>query len=54
MAYVFYAAITRALRDGKVKKAADMHQSGSANCDKIRGNGEFSRKFEPRSKSIYL
>jgi hypothetical protein len=44
MAYIYYAAITRALRDGRVKRAADMQQSGSANCDKIAGNGDFSRE----------
>ncbi|KAG9255973.1 uncharacterized protein F5Z01DRAFT_531189 [Emericellopsis atlantica] len=42
MSYIYYAAITRALRAGKVKEAAPMEQSGQPNCDKVRGNGEFS------------
>lgn len=54
MAYIYYAAITRALRAGKVKEAADMEQTGSVNCDKVRGNGEFSRKFHGAPSSIYV
>lgn len=54
MAYIYYAAITRALRAGKVKEAADMEQTGSVNCDKVRGNGVFSRKFHGAPSSIYV
>lgn len=41
MAYIFYAAIHRALAAGQVKSAATMDETGEQNCDKEAGNGEF-------------
>jgi hypothetical protein len=39
MAYVFYAAIQRALRAGKVKEAAPKESEPSTGCDKVFHNG---------------
>lgn len=44
MAYIFYAAIHRALSAGKVKAASPMSITGAPTCDKIAGNGEFARE----------
>lgn len=42
MAYVFYAAIYRALSDGKVKQAASKDSESEPGCAKVAGNGEWS------------
>ncbi|KAL2205673.1 hypothetical protein CC79DRAFT_1311155 [Sarocladium strictum] len=41
MAYVFYAAIHRALAAGQVKPAGEMAKGGQQYCDKVAGNGQF-------------
>jgi hypothetical protein len=42
MAYIFYAAIRRALAADRVKEAAPLAISGNKFCDKIAGNGDYA------------
>ena len=44
MAYVFYAAINRAIVADRIKPAADMTASENKFCDKEPGNGGFAGK----------
>lgn len=48
MAYVFYAAIQRALSAGKVKEAAEKESESNTGCDKGFGDGEWSEGLTQR------
>ncbi|KAM0330967.1 hypothetical protein ACHAQA_003924 [Verticillium albo-atrum] len=45
MAYVFYAAIHRALNAGRIQEAAPKESEAQTGCEKRAGNGEYAGKF---------